>query len=387
MKKILITGLFIFISINVNALNSGFNFTIIPGVNLYPNQEITYISTGFISSEVNQLDGLQFGPVYSVSANKVDGLQASGVFNVAGGNVDGFQAAGVFNTAENVDGFQAGGVFNISDDIDGFQAGGVFNITQKVDGFQAAGVFNISEDIDGFQAAGVFNQSDDLIGLQSAGVWNTADDVIGVQVAGVINSAKNVNGSQISVINTATGGKNLQIGIINVVTDNSSRATPIGLLNFYADGIFEVSAWMDTREYIYQGLETGSKHFYTLHYTGTKEENFKELEGRIFGTAFGVRSDLLFLNFDLTAGGKFIYYSDTEDDCFAESFSVWTPDVKASLGLELGALTLFAGVDADLKIDKYNQDSDFFIGNDSIKLSDSLDLHYTFFAGLKLNFI
>ncbi len=364
------------------------NYTIVPGVNLFGGKHTTYLSTGTISSEVYKLKGIQLGPVYSLAFNGMDGVQASGVFNISPRESRGLQAAGVFNITDRMDGFQTGGVFNIASDVVGFQAGGVFNIADNMDGFQSAGVFNIANDIDGFQAAGVINVADDIDGLQAAGVINVADDV---------------QGSQISVINVAGSGTNLQVGIINIVTKNSRHTTPIGLINLYRGGTFDISSWMDTKGIIYQSLDTGSKYVYTQFYTGATEEKFQQMDERIFGTAIGFKLSPRPLTLDVTLGAKYIHYteafnnsisllkeSDFDDDSDEHShfrdWQKWTPEVKATLGIRLGGISVFGGVYGDFAIDGYNDDSEFFTDSDGYALNDSVDFHYNWFAGAKIHF-
>lgn len=359
------------------------NYTIVPGVNLFSGKHTTYLSTGTISSEVYRLKGIQFGPVYSIAFNDMDGIQVSGVFNISPNDSQGLQAAGVFNLTDKMDGFQAGGVFNIADDVVGFQAGGVFNIASDMVGFQAGGVFNISDDMDGFQAAGVINVADNIDGLQVAGVVNVADDV---------------EGSQIGVINVAGSGSNVQVGIINIVTKNSRHTTPIGLINLYRGGTFDISTWMDTKGIIYQSLDTGSQNVYTQFYTGATEEKFQQIDERIFGTAIGFKLNPRPLTLDVTLGAKYIHDSeafnnninnnknDNLDNDDNRYWQKWTPEVKATLGLRIGSISIFGGVYGDFQIDDYNDGSAFFADSKGYALRENVDFHYNWFAGAKLHF-
>ncbi len=376
MKKLLIIITILTINITLMAQSGGMNFTVVPGINIFPNQENTLFSTGLISSEVINLNGMQVGPVYSICKENMRGVQIGGVYNIALDNSSGFQAGGVFNIGKEFDGFQAAGVFNISEYLDGFQASGVFNIAEDVDGFQAAGVFNKADDFDGFQVSGVTNVSDDFDGFQVAGVNNVSADLDGVQIAGVANVAQRVNGSQIGVINIASSGDNFQLGIINVVTEDSTDSVPVGLINLYTDGVVDVAVWMDSKDIFYQGLASGSKNFYTLFYTGSTSDDFYELNKRVFGTALGYRRDISLGYFDLTAGGKHMFLQD--------AYSQVTPEARATLGINVGAFAIFGGVSGMFKIDEYNNFSPMFDGLNSVEIRENVDMYYDWFVGVKL---
>ncbi len=329
MKKILIifiTSLTIFLT----AEDIPFNFTVVPGVNIFPGENTTNLSTGLISSEVYELDGIQLGPVYAVSVKEMDGIQASGVLNIAGGETDGIQAAGVVNIAGYVDGLQAAGTVNLSDDLNGFQAAGVVNIAEDVDGFQVSGVVNIAESFDG---------------------------------------------GQVGVVNISSKADGIQVGVINIVSESSNDTLAIGLLNLYEDGITDLSVWMDSYQNIYQGVETGSRRLYTLLYTGAKQENLTSMDERIFGGGFGFRFYPSFFDIDLVLGAKYEY----------ETHRIWTPEAKASVGINLGSISLFGGVNGDFNIEGYNDDAIFFNENHSYELTKNVNLYYSWFAGVKLH--
>lgn len=364
MRKLFLL-LFTVLGLNLFSLKvMPFNFTIVPYLNLLPEADTTILATGFISSNVKGLSGAQAGPVFSTTTGDMTGVQASGVFNLVEGNVKGVQAAGVFNinTGE-VLGLQSSGVFNISErSVKGVQASGVFNITDgDVTGIQASGVFNICNNV---------NNS-----LQAAGVFNIAEDFYGAQIAGVFNIADKMKGTQIGVVNVSNWTKGIQIGVVNVSYGKSSKAVPIGLLNFYNDGIMDIFAYADTNSSFYYGIETGSKYFYTQLYTGYRDDKYNDIDNYIIGYGLGVRPVDAF---DLVLGAK-----NYMNRCEYKNYP--TPTAKASLSLDLGPVSIFGGINGDFSIDNYNAGSDFFHGKDSYEIETGIVVYYNYFAGIKLH--
>lgn len=342
-----------------------FNYTIVPGINLFPVNNPVLFSTGTISAEVPVLYGFQAGPVYGLSHSSVLGFQTGGVFVLSGGSVTGFQSGGVFAVSGGpVHGVQASGVFNIAaGSMRGLQAGGVFNIADR--------------DVRGFQTAGVFNISDGLKGLQAGGIFNIAGgSVYGFQVAGIFNVAQRLFGTQISVVNVSDHITGVQLGIINVASV-SYEAVPLGLINIYSDGIQDVSVWMDDNNRLYQGIETGSRAVYTLIYTGTDRENITETEGRILGGGLGYRLYPGFGAIDMVLGGK------TELKDF--SSQTWTPEGRFSVSVNIGRLSVTGGVSGDLKIRNYNDDAGYFSKNSGYLIDDNHEVMYSLFFGGKLH--
>lgn len=357
--------LLIFLGLNLYSIKvMPFNFTVVPYLNLLPEADTTILATGFISSNVRGINGVQAGPVFSTTTSDMTGVQASGVFNIVEGNIKGLQTAGVFNinTGE-ILGIQTSGVFNISEkDLKGIQAAGVFNIVDgDVMGLQASGVFNICNNV---------NNS-----LQVAGVFNIADDFYGAQVAGAFNIAERVKGTQIGVVNVANKTKGVQIGVVNVTYGKSNNAIPIGVLNFYNDGIMDVFAYGDFNNNFYYGIETGSKHFYTQLYLGHKDEEYDNINNYIVGYGLGLRP---FKAFDIVLGAK-----NYMNRCEYQNYP--TPSGKASLSLDLGAVSIFGGIQGDFSIDNYNDESDFFHGKNSYEIESGVIVFYNYFVGVKLH--
>lgn len=357
--------LLIFISILSKFLVSAdipFNFTIVPGVSLFMQDETTNLSTGFISSEVYELDGIQLGPIYTVSSKEANGVQAAGVFNIAAEEGLLIQLAGVMNVADRLEGIQFGGVINISDNLDGIQGGGVVSVAADVDGVQMSGVINIAENMDGVQLGGVINVSEDFRGLQAAGVINVAESVDGAQIGGVINVAES--------------GKNFQLGVINIVAGDSGDSTPLGLINFYEDGIFDISCWMDSSDRIYQSFKSGSNNLYTEFYTGSMDWDFTTVEDRVIGTALGFRKGERNLHIDSTVGAMFM---------FDQGYNhLWIPEVKTQLGLSFGPLSIFGGVSGKLAIKDYSDNVDFLSDSVYIEISETVDMYTNLFAGFSI---
>lgn len=365
MRKLL-TILFFTIGASLIAeVTMPFNFTIIPTLNMIPGDHNTVLATGFISSDVYGIKGIQLGPVFATTKEDMYGFQASGVFNVVGGNTLGFQNAGVFNVAQkNMLGIQAAGVFNV---VDG-----------RMDGVQMAGVFNTVEgESVGLQLAGVYNIAEGrALASQIGGVFNISEDIKGAQIAGVFNIAKDIDGSQVGVVNVANKVDGVQLGVVNINT-GGGRALPIGVINIYKNGVKDIFAYTDGSSNIIYGIETGSKHFYTQLFTGTSWENMNNSYDRFVGYGFGVRNRY----FDLVLGAK--NHVNAYD---AEYHDYPTPTGRASISLGLGSVSIVGGVEGNLAIDTYNDDSHFFAESENfVAINDGLDLHYNWFAGVKVH--
>lgn len=340
----------ILISIMSKFLVSGeipFNYTIVPGISLFRLNDKTNIATGTISSEVHSLDGVQLGPIYSISYGEANGVQASGIFNITGGPGSLVQLAGIMNISDSLDGVQFSGIINIAEDFNGVQSSGIINIADRGDGAQISGLINISDDFDGIQSAGLINIADRVEGLQLSGLINIADS-----------------------------GDVFQIGIINIVAEDSSEAVPLGVINLYENGIFDLSYWVDDSDRLYQSIKTGSKHLYTEFYTGSMELDFESMEDRVFGAALGFRSGTSTLHIDTTLGAMF-QYEDSYDQ-------LWIPEVKSQLGLSLGSLSLFAGVSGKFAIVDYSDNVEFLSNSRYIEVNDYVDIYANLFAGISL---
>lgn len=339
-----------------------FNFTIIPYVNLIPGDHNTVLATGFISSDIYSLNGVQFAPVFATTKGDMIGVQTSGVFNMVEGEAKGFQHSGVFNMADkDMLGAQLAGVFNSVDgSLRGIQSAGVFNLTQGESyGFQTAGVFNVAEG--------------KAYAAQIAGVYNISGELKGTQIAGVFNIADSINGAQISVVNYAGNVNGLQLGVVNI-NSGEGKALPIGVINIYENGIKDIFAYTDRDSSLIYGIETGSDFFYTQLYTGTSWENRANSKDRFVGYGFGVRSSVV----DLVLGAKnhVGYYSN---------YVYPTPTGKATLSLRLGSVSIFGGISGDLAIDNYNNKSKFFTDENFKKINDGINLYYTWIAGVKIH--
>lgn len=364
--------IFIFITsllINIYAMDVvPFNFTLVPYVNFFPEAEVTTLATGFISSNVKSISGIQVAPIFSTTSGDLLGVQGSGVFNISEGDVKGVQGAGVFNiNEEEFLGVQYAGVFNISD---GFYRG-----------LQTAGVFNIvSNDFYGLQAAGVFNISNKGVkSVQTAGVFNISDDLFGLQMAGAFNIAGSVNGAQFGTVNVANGVSGLQVGVVNISYGKNRGAVPIGVINIYSDGIRNLFCQTDLDNNIYYGIETGSKNFYTQLFTGTKKDDLESLDNRIVGYGFGIKP---VQPLDIVFGAKnYIKYMQNEN---RDNYP--TPFAKLALNINLGSLSIYGGVEGDFYIDNYNENSYFFTyDRKKYELDEYVDIYYNFFVGVKLH--
>lgn len=354
MKKTIIGALILICSI-LNAEDQRvFNFTFVPGVNLFREDSRTVLATGLLSSNVHSVTGVQFGPLFSTTKEGVEGVQGSGLFNISGDDVSGVQYSGLFNIADgSFHGAQGGGIFNI--------ANGNFN------GVQCAGIFNVNRGttFTGFQGAGILNVSNNSRGLQAAGLINISGKVRGVQAGGLFNYADNIDG--------------VQIGLVNIAANNTNGAVPIGVLNLYKNGIKDISAWVDSNRYLYQGIETGGKHVYTLIFTGTKIEDFRKLDSRIFGCGIGYRFYPFFGNIDIVAASKYVY--DSED---WKNEDNWTPELRASLSIKLGPLAVFGGAAGNIFIDGYNDEGKFHAASKSLKVFEKVRASGSLFAGVKV---
>lgn len=386
MKKIVTIFICFLSSFLVAEEKIPFNFTVVPGVNLIPGEHNTMIASGLVSSEVYGVTGLQLGPVYSTVESDMNGFQVSGVFNSVKGDSNGLQAAGVYNyNGGNFNSVQLSGVFNIveGERVNGFQAAGVYNSSNNVNGCQLAGVFNKADLVNGVQIGGAFNKAESINLLQLSGAVNIAEVANGLQIAGAANIIKHGSGLQLSgAVNIAKEFNGLQIGVVNIVSGSSKGSVPIGVINLYQDGIFDVAVWMDDKGILYTGLETGNKYFYTQIYTGNHHRDKFLINNRISGAGLGYRffPDSI-INFDIVTGAKFEVGSS---EALCENN--WAPEVKTSASLKLGPLAITGGVMFNLMIDGYNENASFFKDKERIKIDRDLDAYYNYFAGVKLSF-
>lgn len=295
-NRFFLTVLILLINISIFSTdNNIFNYTFVPYVNLIEdNENPTMIATGFLTSNLNSINGFQFAPIFSTSSTNLNGVQASGLFNLVG---------------------------------------------------------------------------EDTVGVQTAGIFNHSKNMKGLQLAGVFNTAENVKGGQIAVTNVATDLDGFQLGIVNIANGNTDDGIGLGLVNIYKDGIKNVITWVDSQSNISMGFESGNKNLYTQIYTGSSKNNILNGDDRYFGIGLGFRPiDFL----DIVVGGK-NYLSGGES----------VPTAKVSLSLDIKHISLTAGIESDISIGGYNEDSELFNDLSSVNISNDIDLYYQFFVGIK----
>lgn len=215
-------------------------------------------------------------------------------------DIRGFQGAGIFNLAKrNLLGLQIGTV-NIAASFDGAQFG-TLNMARKSSQGAQIGVMNLSADsVNGAQVSTLNIAKASTI---QVGVLNVAASAP-VQVS-VMNVAKQSD-AQVSVFNIGKDVKK-QIGVMNVSARASKRMlglinicleceeTPIGLLNFVWNGLWEASLGLNEMGGTAVNFKFGTAYFYTVLETSRlfKEHRLFERYDNIwenglgFGTHFG----------------------------------------------------------------------------------------------------
>lgn len=314
------------------------------GENIFFTKNDVRVSAGIIGSIENNVYLIQGSSIFNI-ANNVRGIQCTSIFNIAN-DVLGAQGSSVFNIAKNVQGVQGTAVFNI--------AGG------EVKGVQGSGVFNIADSLKGIQGAGVFNISGSVKGIQGAGVFNIAQDLIGVQASSVINIANNVKG--------------LQIGMINISDD--CDGVMIGLFNYCKNGIRDFGITRSSDKIWTVEFKNGTKMLYSdVSYSAPKEyfiiNSAKNKEDAFccvnFGLGHRFELGILYLDTEIMTKNYYIYSSENNSliKQFSEDYRIDLlegldtflncPAVRFDVGIQLGALRLFAGSTLEFMIADYNE--------------------------------
>lgn len=276
---------------------------------------------------------LQISPVPGLALpfGNTDALIAVGPIGNISGRIDLLQAAGVFNIAKRLQGVQAAGVFNISD-------GGL-------QGLQAAGIFNIAGGRESHvQAAGIFNIAGDVQGAQASGIFNIADEVDGAQVASLFNIAKEVRGFQVGMVNVAGKVRGIQVGLVNIASN----------------GIMDVSVTLEPEiDHAGARFKTGNTSFFAVYgLRMPRGEVWTDARNIVLSAGAGTRlgnARSLYMDISVSASQamapdpvRFIDAMQYRNGLKpADVLAMW-PSADMELGLNLGALRVVAGLQADL---------------------------------------
>jgi len=132
-------------------------------VNTVTNNTEALQASLFVNTVVGQFEGAQLAGFANIATKKSKGAQFAGYINVVTDTLDGFQGAGFANYSMGNSMGQVSGFLNTNiGDLNGVQATGFVNVnTGKIKGLQMAGFLNVTKQLRGTQI-GVFNYVDSL---------------------------------------------------------------------------------------------------------------------------------------------------------------------------------------------------------------------------------
>lgn len=143
---------------------------------------------------------------------------------------------GLVGFAESLNGIQVNWFWSEVQDINGFQFGGLpGSRAVNLNGLEVGAVNIVEGRVNGFQLAPVMNDADGLVGMQFAGISNRSQQVLGIQIAALVNDAESMTGMQVGIMNFAPRATGLQIGAL-VNKADSVVGLQIGLLNINKNG-------------------------------------------------------------------------------------------------------------------------------------------------------
>jgi hypothetical protein len=112
------------------------------------------------------------------------------------------------------------------------------------------------------QLAGGANVSQDFTGAQVSGGANLVNGrAEGLQLTGGVNFAREFRGAQVAPVNVTEEGRGLQLGVVNIADDVD---VPVGVVNIVRTGQFHVNVWTSEAAVVNLGLQTGSRHIYSI---------------------------------------------------------------------------------------------------------------------------
>lgn len=286
-KKNLVTlvlilfGGFVFGQTSTQDTNPGqLTFSYPLGTNGIKSYDVTNnVSINMLVGLNGGVEGIEVGGLANVNNGNMNGFQAGGLINTTNGNVAGVQTSGLVNLVKgDVTGGQFSGLVNVSSgDATGVQVSGLVNFNKgNAAYFQATGLVNANYgNANGVQVAGLVNSNlnmpkrNEVELVQISGLINQNASVIcGTQVSGILNiSIDSLTGVQVSLINTGSYVKGVQVGLVNICTKESD-VLPIGLFNIVKGGLFEFE--LSAGDMIYSNLsyKMGVDRFYSIFKIG-----------------------------------------------------------------------------------------------------------------------
>lgn len=242
--------------------------------------QLTYIyplsTNGFLASEIK--NNLSINLLIGINGG-VEGLEFGGFGNVNFGDVEGIQVAGYFNINKGfLNGIQISGGVNLNNNSSqGLQISSLANANSgSFDGVQITGLINFNGNSE--------NQKPSEICQISSLANISLSKVDGVQISGLLNYAGDSSqGLQISLINISKNFNGTQIGLINISSD-TTNTTSIGLINFFKNGLKQISLSYTDLNNIDISLKLGSRAFYTIFKAGI----FYNYKNFFYSTGFGV---------------------------------------------------------------------------------------------------
>ena len=229
-----------------------YQFSLTPGLGTHGRmsaQVINKFSLNIIGGYTAGVNGVEIGGIFNIVKKDVNKFQIGGLFNVVGGKLHGVQIAGMQNT--------------VLDSVKGFQVGGLMNLNKATfSGFQLGGLYN--------------NTHSEIHGLQLAGLVNIAkNEVRGVQVSALLNKAKNLNG--------------VQIGIVNINSQDSSEGYSFGLVNI-SKSFHVLSVSTDELGEIVIEFKSGNRKLYSILHAGYNPRN----DHKLLSMGLGLGSEIRF---------------------------------------------------------------------------------------------
>ena len=268
MKKLILIVLVLFYGLSLYSQKDSTSIKIAQATFIYPLgtnginiKKANIFSLNILAGVNGGLRGMEFGGIANINTGDVYGLQSAGVTNITLGNVGGCQVSGLVNS-------------NIGD-VFAAQFASVSNLnTGDFIGFSASTVNINGKNTYGHQVAAVANISlGNTKGTQLSGIINiTGDTLTGIQI-GLFNKTRVLNGTQ--------------IGLINIISDSSANAVPIGLFNFTKEGVAELEIGATEVMYGNLNLKFGGQRLYTILKTGFTIKNSLPLTS--FGVGLGTR--------------------------------------------------------------------------------------------------
>lgn len=229
-------------------------------------------AAGLANISMGSIQGVQLSGIANASLHSVQGVQAAGMFNVSAGAMEGVLVSGLGNLSrESMKGVGVAGIGHLAiGSVEGIAVSGILTITPAslsgvavsgganmsaygASGVLVSGLGNASRSFEGVAVSGGFNLAAGLMqGIQVAGLFNVAQPATGIQVAGLFNAARSATGLQVAPINMA----------------RRFEGVPVGLVNIYGNGRWQIDSWTDETGFISTGLRTGTREVYNTFAIG-----------------------------------------------------------------------------------------------------------------------